>query len=105
MISRGPWRMAGATARSGMGRARTDMGRVPRMRGTRLLALGASVTITAVFATAGSAMAAKIYVSPTGEIAAKRGSCAKPNWHTIQSAVNAALDGDTVIVCSGTYPE
>jgi hypothetical protein len=32
-------------------------------------------------------------------------ACANANFTTIQDAVNAALPGDTISVCSGTYPE
>jgi hypothetical protein len=32
-------------------------------------------------------------------------SCDDPGYATIQSAVNAALPGDTINVCPGTYPE
>jgi hypothetical protein len=31
--------------------------------------------------------------------------CAAPNKPTIQAAVNASSQGDTVLVCPGTYPE
>ena len=31
------------------------------------------------------------------------GNCASPNYSTIQSAVTAALPGDTVVVCAGNY--
>jgi hypothetical protein len=75
------------------------------MRGTRRLALGAGVMSVAVFSMAGSALAAKLYVSPTGDIATRKGTCAKPNAHTIQGGITAANAGDTVIVCPGTYPE
>src|SRR4051794_36898807 len=87
-----------------MGVRATTLGGDSSMRGSWRLALGAGVTTVAVFLTAGSAMAAKLYVSPTGDPPTKRGSCARPNGHDIQSVVNLAVAGDTVIVCPGTYP-
>jgi len=33
------------------------------------------------------------------------GTCGSPNKTTIQAAVNASSQGDTVLVCPGTYPE
>ncbi len=42
------------------------------------------------------------YVAPTGS---GGGSCSAPNYNGIQAAVTAAGDGDTILVCQGTYEE
>jgi len=46
-----------------------------------------------------------LYVSPRGNPHNNGGSCDSARFRTIQSAVNAAPGGATVIVCRGTYHE
>lgn len=47
-----------------------------------------------------------IYVSPSPAGSALLGtSCALPNYNTIQAAVTASSNGDTIVVCSGVYTE
>jgi len=46
-----------------------------------------------------------LYVSPTGKAGAADRNCGSAAYSTVQSAVNAAPAGSTVIVCRGTYTE
>jgi hypothetical protein len=46
-----------------------------------------------------------VFVSPSGQPSNGDGSCDDAQYSTIQSAVNAAAPGATVIVCQGTYNE
>ena len=46
-----------------------------------------------------------LFVSPSGSSGGAGYSCATASYSTIQSAVNAAPAGGTVIVCPGTYTE
>lgn len=55
--------------------------------------------LTALFVAIGSAYGADIYVSPTGT---GTGSITAP-YGSIQSAVNAAVAGDTIYLRAGTY--
>lgn len=48
---------------------------------------------------------ATLYVAPTGGASGSNTSCATPGYSTVQSAVDAADDGGTVVVCAGTYKE
>lgn len=57
------------------------------------------VYIAALFAAVSAARGASIYVSPTGT---GTGSQTAP-YGSIQSAVNAAVSGDTIYLLAGTY--
>ena len=46
-----------------------------------------------------------LYVSPTGSATARDRNCRSAAFSTVQSAVNAASLGSTVVVCGGTYTE
>lgn len=48
---------------------------------------------------------AALFVSPWGQTTNPGRSCATARYSTIQSAVNAATPGATVVVCPGTYNE
>jgi hypothetical protein len=70
------------------------------------------LTTTAIAAQASTASAAPakhvnhvLYVSPKASKWAKDQSCKTAAFKTIQSAVNAAPAGGTVVVCTGTYHE
>jgi hypothetical protein len=56
------------------------------------------------FITTAHAAGTTRYVSP-GALAGLNTDCALPGYNTIQSAVNASVAGDTIIVCPGTYNE
>jgi len=72
-------------------------------RATRTLALtAAALCVTAV--AAGSASAAKVYVSGSAPVVAGGKSCAQPGFKTVQEGIAAAAGG-TVNVCAGTYTE
>ena len=69
-----------------------------------------AATAIAAQATAASAAPAGhrshvLYVSPKAWPWAKDQSCRTAKFRTIQSAVNAAPAGGTVVVCAGTYRE
>lgn len=49
--------------------------------------------------------AGALYVSPVGGTDNGGGSCADAQYSTIQSAVDAAPQGATIIVCTGSYDE
>jgi parallel beta-helix repeat protein len=48
---------------------------------------------------------ATLYVSPTGTLVGADTSCSTAAYSTVQSAVDAAAAGGTVVVCKGTYAE
>lgn len=48
---------------------------------------------------------AALYVSPTGTGGAKDRNCQSAAYSSVQSAVDAAPSGGTVVVCRGTYTE
>jgi nitrous oxidase accessory protein NosD len=48
---------------------------------------------------------ATVYVSPTGSAAARDRNCRSAAFSTVQSAVDAASAGSTVVVCGGSYTE
>jgi len=74
-----------------------------KSRGRLVGALVAAAAFTAALPAAASA-ASTIYVGPgptnTGGI-----SCADPGYNKIQDALNAAPEGATITVCTGTYVE
>ena len=78
--------------------------RWPTLVAAAALAFGA-LSAPAVAAT--SARGATLYVSPaaTGTSGSAGTSCADAGYRTIASALKRAVDGDTVVVCDGTYPE
>ncbi len=69
---------------------------------TLLTVLAAS---TAVLALPSVASAASLWVAPSPTVAGNGKSCTEPGFNSIQSAINSAGAGDTIKVCSGTYPE
>jgi len=58
--------------------------------------------LVASFAIPSAAAATIVYVAPSG---IGGGSCATPDYTTIQGAINAASAGDTILVCAGSYSE
>lgn len=70
-------------------------------------ALAATLTAIAVLATAGAAQAAGVthYVSEKKSPTPPGTNCGKPGYNRIQDAVDAATDGDNIIVCGGRYAE
>jgi hypothetical protein len=46
-----------------------------------------------------------LYVSPSGKTGAADRNCRSAGYSTVQSAVNAAPSGGTVVVCRGSYTE
>jgi Periplasmic copper-binding protein (NosD) len=46
-----------------------------------------------------------LYVSPNGKPGAADRNCGSAGYSTVQSAVDAAANGSTVVVCPGTYME
>jgi hypothetical protein len=60
------------------------------------------VLVIAALATPAAAATRTWYVAKSGS---GGGSCAHPDFHTIQSAITAAGRGDTILVCDGTYTE
>ena len=71
-----------------------------------LLAVGALVAHAGVASASTSWVGGKtLYVSPQGNPHNKGNSCGSARFRTIQSAVNAARSGGTVVVCAGTYHE
>ena len=53
----------------------------------------------------GAPQSGTFYVSPGGTAGAADRNCSSAGYSTIQSAVNAASGGATVVVCQGTYTE
>jgi hypothetical protein len=84
--------------------------RVARIAGSLL---APAVVAAAMVGQAGAASAAQaagahhgaLYVAPKGKAKAGDWSCRSAAFKTIQSAVNAAPSGATVVVCPGTYHE
>ena len=76
--------------------------RIASMLAAPLLA-AAAVLAQAGAASAGSGGA--LYVSPDGMPSGQDSSCETAAYTTIQSAVNAAASGGTVVVCPGVYHE
>ncbi|MFN8620267.1 MAG: right-handed parallel beta-helix repeat-containing protein [Chloroflexota bacterium] len=72
----------------------------PRLRGLVTLAAMAAALAAVSPAAAGSAAPRTWYVAPSGT---GGGSCATPDHHVIQDAVDASTQGDTIVVCPGVY--
>jgi len=72
-----------------------------------LLVTGAVIAQTgaAMASAGGGAHHATLYVSPKAKAHNSDRSCGSARFRTIQSAVNAARPGSTVMVCRGTYHE
>jgi hypothetical protein len=71
----------------------------------RLLALALAVVLWALASTS-QAFAATHWVNDVAATSAPPGtSCDRPGYQAIQPAVAAAVAGDTINVCPGTYPE
>jgi hypothetical protein len=70
-------------------------------------AIGAGAAVALILpatAIVASAAGNTRYVSP-GSSNHADGSCATAGYGTIQSAINAALAGNTIVICAGTYAE
>jgi nitrous oxidase accessory protein NosD len=95
--------------------------RCPSLRGSRLLLALAACAVVAIVP-CGVAQASEradhhgdrhgegdrggpVFVSPSGTLSSAGDSCDTAAYSTIQSAVDVAPSGGTVIVCSGTYSE
>jgi hypothetical protein len=70
-----------------------------------LVAGGAAVAVTAVSGGADAAVprGALVVSHGGGATGGTGGTCATPNYATIQSAIDAAATDDTIYVCAGTY--
>lgn len=84
--------------------------RVARIAGALLapaaiVGLVVSQSVAASAAQAGGAHHGPLFVSPHGKSSAKDRSCSSAAFKSIQSAVNAAPAGGSVVVCQGTYHE
>src|ERR1035437_7874388 len=66
--------------------------------------MGAVFALPSVAAVAGVSPSA-VYVSPTATSHASDRSCGTAAYATIQSAVEGARVGATIVVCAGTYHE
>lgn len=75
--------------------------------GTGLLVTGAVIAQTgaATAGTGGGASHQALYVAHTAKAGSSDRSCGSARFRTIQSAVDAAPAGGTVVVCPGTYHE
>jgi hypothetical protein len=65
----------------------------------------AAVSIAVPAAQSAPTKSAILYVGPGGGAAGSNTSCATAGYTTIQTAVDAAEVGGTVVVCAGTYKE
>ena len=73
---------------------------------TPLLAAGAVVAHAGVASADAKSLSGKtLYVSPSGNPHKSDKSCSSARFSTIQSAVNSAPAGGTIVVCRGTYHE
>ena len=64
-----------------------------------------ALTISAVAASPAHAVGNTLYVAPTGSVGSGA-SCASPGFvggTSIATALAAAVDGDTIILCNGTF--
>jgi len=77
------------------------------MNGHRVRLGGVVLMILLVSVLPQAALAARtLYVDDTGTANVSRsGRCGKPNYATIQEAVDAAAAGTKIVICAGTYVE
>jgi hypothetical protein len=68
-------------------------------------ALAVGATSSVALAHGHGKVSATSYVSPSGHHGASNRSCSKAAFSTVQSAVDKAKAGSTVVVCPGTYKE
>jgi Periplasmic copper-binding protein (NosD) len=86
-----------------MTRSRRTLARASRML-VRCGLVAAGVMLPAGAATAHE-HSSQLFVSPSGSAGAADRSCDTARYSTIQSAVDAAPEWSTVVVCGGTYKE
>ena len=84
------------------------MSQMLRRSRSRVSAIGAGIALVVGVLAAGLVTAVPagaapiVYVAPSGS---GGGSCATPDFNTISAAVTAAVTGETINVCAGTYNE
>lgn len=77
-----------------------------RRGGRQLLAVAGALALLAAFSATAASASTKpsIYVSPSGKAGASGTSCGSAKFSSIASAIAAASQGSTVVVCQGQYP-